>query len=133
MSAITSHVLDTSLGKPAAAVSVSLALLEDGAFVELGRGVTDADGRIKQLLGENALTVGVYRLRFETGAHYRAKGQDSFYARGELQFQPGNTCLKARLFPKNDQYGSSYGQHERFDEEPDRCDVKVFINGDAPE
>ena len=45
MSAITSHVLDTSLGKPAAAVSVSLALLEDGAFVELGRGVTDQDGR----------------------------------------------------------------------------------------
>ena len=47
MSAITSHVLDTSLGKPAAAVSVSLALLEDGAFVELGRGVTDA-GRPRQ-------------------------------------------------------------------------------------
>ena len=86
MSAITSHVLDTSLGKPAAAVIVSLALLEDGAFVELGRGVTDADGRIKQLLGENALSVGLYRLRFETGAHYRAKGQNSFYERVELQF-----------------------------------------------
>jgi 5-hydroxyisourate hydrolase len=86
VSAITSHVLDTSLGKPAAAVSVSLALLEDGAFVELGRGVTDVDGRIKQLLGTNALTVGLYRLRFETGAHYRAMGQDSFYERVELQF-----------------------------------------------
>ena len=86
MSAITSHVLDTSLGKPAAAVSVSLALLEDGAFVELGRGVTDVDGRIKQLLGTKALTVGLYRLRFETGAHYRALGQSSFYERVELQF-----------------------------------------------
>ncbi|MEI9952505.1 MAG: hydroxyisourate hydrolase [Pseudomonadota bacterium] len=86
MNAITSHVLDTSLGKPAAAVSVSLALLEDGAFVELGRGVTDADGRIKQLLGTSTLTVGLYRLRFETGAHYRATGQDSFYERVEIQF-----------------------------------------------
>ena len=86
MSAITSHVLDTSLGKPAAAVSVSLALLEDGAFVELGRGVTDVDGRVKQLLGATTLTVGLYRLRFETGAHYRAMGQSSFYERVELQF-----------------------------------------------
>jgi len=86
MSAITSHVLDTSLGKPASAVSVSLAMLEDGTFVEISRGVTDEDGRIKNLLGTSALTVGLYRLRFETGAHYRAIGQDSFYERVEIQF-----------------------------------------------
>jgi 5-hydroxyisourate hydrolase len=86
MSAITSHVLDTSLGKPAAAMSVSLALLEDGAFVELGRGETDADGRVNALLGASALIVGLYRLRFESGAHYRATGQDSFYERVEIQF-----------------------------------------------
>jgi len=86
MSAITSHVLDTSLGKPAASVSVSLAVLEDGAFVELGRGATDQDGRVKQLLGDRTLVAGLYRLRFETGAHYRATGRDSFYERVELQF-----------------------------------------------
>jgi len=86
MSAITSHVLDTSLGKPAAAVSVSLAFLEDGSFVELGRGETDRDGRVKQLLGTRELTVGLYRLRFETGAHYRTAGRDSFFERVELQF-----------------------------------------------
>lgn len=86
MSAITTHVLDTSLGKPAVAVSVSLAVLEDGAFVELGRGVTDPDGRLKQLLGDKPLASGVYRLRFETGAHYRATGRQSFYERVELQF-----------------------------------------------
>lgn len=86
MSAITSHVLDTSLGKPAAQLTVSLAVLDDGAFVELGRGETDQDGRIKQLLGQNALTAGLYRLRFETGAHYRASGRPSFYERVEIQF-----------------------------------------------
>jgi 5-hydroxyisourate hydrolase len=90
MSAITSHVLDTSLGKPAAAVSVSLALLEGGAFVELGRGVTDRDGRIKQLLGARTLTTGLYRLSFEIGAHYRATGRESFYEQVEIQFHVGD-------------------------------------------
>ena len=86
MSAITSHVLDTSLGQPAAALSVSLARFEDGAFLELGHGDTDRDGRVKELLGAHALSVGLYRLSFETGAHYRATGRDSFYERVEIQF-----------------------------------------------
>jgi len=90
MSAITSHVLDTSLGKPAAALSVTLARLEGGAFLELGRGVTDQDGRVKQLLGAHPLAVGLYRLSFETGAHYRATGRESFYERVELQFHVTN-------------------------------------------
>jgi 5-hydroxyisourate hydrolase len=90
MSAITSHVLDTSLGKPAAGVSVSLALLQADEFKELGRGVTDQDGRVKELLGGTALTVGTYRLSFETGAHYAASGRQSFYERIEIQFRVSN-------------------------------------------
>jgi 5-hydroxyisourate hydrolase len=90
MSAITSHVLDTSLGKPAAGLSVRLALLQTDEFKELGRGVTDQDGRVKELLGGTALVVGVYRLCFETGAHYAARGQDSFYERVEIQFRVSN-------------------------------------------
>ena len=86
MSAISSHVLDTSLGKPAASLSVSLARLEGGAFLELGQGLTDADGRIKHLLGAHQLEAGLYRLSFEAGAHYRALGRDSFYERVEIQF-----------------------------------------------
>lgn len=86
MSAITSHVLDTSLGKPAASVSVSLAVLKDGAFVELGRGLTDPDGRIKRLLEDGPLTIGLYRLSFEAGAHFRATGRESFYEQVEIQF-----------------------------------------------
>jgi 5-hydroxyisourate hydrolase len=87
MSAITSHVLDTSLGRPATGLSVSLARLEAGEFKALGQAVTDPDGRVKQLLGDGALTAGVYRLSFETGAHYRAAGRDSFYERVEIQFR----------------------------------------------
>jgi len=86
MSAITSHVLDTSRGLPAVGVSVALAVLEDDRFLELGRAVTDTDGRVKHLLGAHPLRVGVYRLSFEAGAHYRAAGQVSFYERIEIQF-----------------------------------------------
>jgi len=86
MSGITSHVLDTSLGKPASAVSVSLAYLDDGAFRELGRALTDRDGRVKELLGQHALVAGLYRLSFETAAYYRALGRETFYERVEIQF-----------------------------------------------
>jgi len=72
MSAISSHVLDTSLGKPAASVSVSLALLEDGAFVELAAASLTKTAASSSCSARARFTAGVYRLRFETGAHYRA-------------------------------------------------------------
>jgi 5-hydroxyisourate hydrolase len=87
MSAITSHVLDTSLGEPVAGLGVRLALLEGGAFQELADGMTDSDGRVNRLLGAEPLAEGVYRLTFETGAHYRTLGRDSFYERVEIQFR----------------------------------------------
>jgi 5-hydroxyisourate hydrolase len=91
MSAITTHVLDTSLGRPVTGLAVSLARLEAGVFQELGSGVTDPDGRSKELLGAQALIAGVYRLSFETGAHYRALGQSSFYERIQIQFRVSGT------------------------------------------
>jgi 5-hydroxyisourate hydrolase len=87
MSAITSHVLDTSIGAPVAGLEVSLSLLEGGSFREVGRGLTDADGRIKQLLGSSVLVRGTYRLSFEVGAHYQTAARASFYERIEVQFQ----------------------------------------------
>jgi hydroxyisourate hydrolase len=92
MSAITSHVLDTSLGQPATELAVSLAVLEAGQFRELGSGLTDADGRIQGLLGGVPLAVGTYRLSFEVGAHYRAAGRATFYERVEIQFQVTNAA-----------------------------------------
>jgi 5-hydroxyisourate hydrolase len=86
MSAITSHVLDTSRGMPAVGVTVSLSVLAAGAFQLLGSGVTDDDGRVTDLLGGAPLCVAIYRLVFETGAHYRLAAQSSFYERVEIQF-----------------------------------------------
>ena len=87
MSAITSHVLDTSLGRPAAGVAVTLAALEAGKFQDVGQGVTDSEGRVRHLLGAHPLAVGVYRLTFDTGAHFQATGRASFYERVEIQFR----------------------------------------------
>jgi 5-hydroxyisourate hydrolase len=81
MSRISTHVLDTSRGQPAAGVAVVLERARsDGVWTEVGRGVTDADGRVADLLPSGAvLTPGVYCLRFATGAYFLARGEAAFY------------------------------------------------------
>jgi 5-hydroxyisourate hydrolase len=87
MSKITTHVLDTAAGRPAANVPVVLAHAVNGQFVEVGRTQTNADGRAPDLLREgHALTAGTWRLRFETGAWFRATGQKGFYPYVEIVF-----------------------------------------------
>lgn len=79
-SPITTHVLDTARGRPAAGVTVILEIggIED--WTELARGVTDADGRIAQLLPPGTvLPAGIYRLSFATAAYFRGLGVRSFY------------------------------------------------------
>jgi 5-hydroxyisourate hydrolase len=67
MSAITTHVLDAARGLPAAGIRVTLEVrFPDGAWKLLGKGLTDADGRARNLLPEDSpLTEGVYRLLFD--------------------------------------------------------------------
>jgi 5-hydroxyisourate hydrolase len=81
MSAITTHVLDLSRGRPARGVSVTLSAEDDaGCWNVLAEGVTDADGRVRDLLPASApLAAGRYRLRFDTQAYFHALGQASFY------------------------------------------------------
>ena len=64
---ISTHVLDTELGMPAKGIQVRLGrIVDDGAEVPAGRGTTDSDGRVRELLiGE--LTAGDYRLTFWIG------------------------------------------------------------------
>jgi 5-hydroxyisourate hydrolase len=81
MSAITTHVLDLSRGRPARGVSVTLSAGEDaGHWNVLAEGVTDANGRVRDLLPAGAtLSAGRYRLRFDTQAYFHTLGQVSFY------------------------------------------------------
>jgi 5-hydroxyisourate hydrolase len=71
MSGLTTHVLDTANGKPAAGVAVRLK--RDGAVLVSTR--TNSDGRCDSpLLSGDAIAAGAYRLEFDVGAYYRALG-----------------------------------------------------------
>ena len=80
---ISTHVLDTSRGQPAAGVAVILErLATDGAALtgEISRGRTDADGRVRELLPSSAsLLAGRYRLTFDTGSYFASRGVEPFY------------------------------------------------------
>jgi 5-hydroxyisourate hydrolase len=78
MSGITTHILDTSLGKPAAGVRVLLEVRRAKAWSEIGAGVTDADGRLRTLTSAT-IAAGTYRIGFDTGAYFAAQGVEAFY------------------------------------------------------
>jgi 5-hydroxyisourate hydrolase len=75
---ITTHVLDTSRGRPASGVRVLLERREGKGWKEVGAGVTDADGRLRSLT-PGAIPAGTYRIGFDTGAYFAALGVDAFY------------------------------------------------------
>lgn len=78
MSHLTTHVLDTALGRPAAGVPLLLAKSSGKGWTAVGRGITDADGRCKALL-KGALRKGTYRLTFGTAAYFKKTRQAGFY------------------------------------------------------
>jgi 5-hydroxyisourate hydrolase len=80
-SPITTHVLDTSRGRPAVGVPVSLsrALQDHSTWELLGEGATDADGRVTDLLAPGSLIPGTYRLRFDTATYFAQAGIESFF------------------------------------------------------
>lgn len=70
---LTTHVLDTSLGKPAAGLSVRLYAIEGGERREILAVSTNADGRCDQpLLAGEAFRTGIYEIVFEAGSYLRA-------------------------------------------------------------
>ena len=89
MSTISTHVLDTALGRPASGVRVILEQLDaKGAVVSLGVGVTDADGRVRDFVpAGNALSTGDYRLRFDTGDYFAANARETFYPSITVDFR----------------------------------------------
>lgn len=72
MSGLSTHVLDTAHGRPAAGVGVKLS--RDGTV--LFKGVTNEDGRCPGLLGEHKLEPGSYRLIFEVADYFRKAGAE---------------------------------------------------------
>ena len=89
MSQITTHVLDTSKGKPAQGVHIVLEKSNaDGSWATLGKGETNADGRLPDLLtSEVKLVPGIYRLIFDTTSYFKAQGVKAFYPSVTIAFE----------------------------------------------
>jgi len=78
MTRITTHILDTSLGQPAANVRVWLESLEGRNITLISETQTDADGRAAKLTPEPVAS-GHYRLCADIGAYFTATGRETLY------------------------------------------------------
>lgn len=85
MSTLSTHVLDTSLGRPAQGVRITL---EQGPEV-IGAGTTDADGRVPEIQGAGPVAPGIYRLRFLVAEYFAQDGRDCFYPEITINFRIG--------------------------------------------
>lgn len=87
MSQITTHVLDTTKGKPASGVRISLYQQINEKWKEISVGTTNNDGRVSDLLKKDALLdIGVYKMKFETGEYFDRQGIGGFYPFVEIIF-----------------------------------------------
>lgn len=81
---VTTHVLDTTSGKPAAGIAVEL-FGPDGS---VATGTTDSDGRVGEL-GPPTLPAGTYRLELDTGTWFAEQGVEAFYPLVSITFRIG--------------------------------------------
>jgi 5-hydroxyisourate hydrolase len=84
---LSTHILDTALGRPAANVGLVLSQMQDGAWQEIGRDETDSDGRCKTLLGDSPLEAATYKLRFATAEYYATQKLTGLYPFIEVVFE----------------------------------------------
>jgi 5-hydroxyisourate hydrolase len=102
VSRLSTHVLDTALGRPAAGMVVHLEYASpSGEWETLGAQETDSDGRCANLFPQNGdvLQPGQYRLRFETGTYHASQMVKGLYLTVEIivTVRPGDTHLHVPL------------------------------------
>ncbi|MDQ3242323.1 MAG: hydroxyisourate hydrolase [Gemmatimonadota bacterium] len=84
MSTLSTHVLDTSVGKPAAGITVTLE--RNGAAIKVG--LTNADGRLGDIQENGAvLDEGDYALRFAVAEYFEGSGLECFYPQIVIHFR----------------------------------------------
>jgi 5-hydroxyisourate hydrolase len=77
---LTTHVLDTALGRPAAGLEIALYRLTGGAREEIARAVTNADGRTDApILDADRFATGEYELVFAAGVYLVSTGRDDAF------------------------------------------------------
>ena len=86
MSQVTTHVLDTSIGKPAKNISVQLMQKVTNEWKAVAQGITNEDGRISDLMPAGKPLLGTYKIVFDTGGYYSAQNIKTFYPAVEILF-----------------------------------------------
>ncbi|KAG7332943.1 hypothetical protein KOW79_003078 [Hemibagrus wyckioides] len=87
-SPLTTHVLNTGLGVPAAGMSITLYYLDltTSAWNHLTAGTTNTDGRCPGLITRETFLPGTYKMCFETGQYWEGLGETCFYPYVEIVF-----------------------------------------------
>jgi hydroxyisourate hydrolase len=92
MSQITTHILDTSLGKPAQGVQINLEKLQNESWKLLGSGTTNSDGRVLDLIDKDILLdPGQYRMVFKTADYFQSLNIKTFYPEVQIIFETFDT------------------------------------------
>ncbi|MGB4960566.1 MAG: 2-oxo-4-hydroxy-4-carboxy-5-ureidoimidazoline decarboxylase [Saprospiraceae bacterium] len=87
VSQLTTHVLDTSIGKPGKDISICLQSKESGEWQTIAQGITNSDGRIVDLLPPNRiLKPGNYNIAFDTNHYFKSHNINGFYPEVNIQF-----------------------------------------------
>jgi len=87
MSQITTHVLDTAIGKPAEGIDLTLSQFINDEWKLLGGGTTNSDGRVADLLTDNKiLEAGRYKVLFVTENYFKKQKVDAFYPYADIVF-----------------------------------------------
>ena len=87
VSQITTHILDTSIGKPGKGVNIQLQQPSENGWDTIAQGVTNDDGRIADLLApDRVLAPGNYQMVFDTGGYFRQMKVTGFYPEVVIQF-----------------------------------------------
>ena len=88
MSQITTHILDTSAGKPAIGVAITLHAKTNDVWQLIASGITNRDGRVNDLLQEDSvLKIGIYKLEFETNPYFHQQDIKTFYPSVTVEFE----------------------------------------------
>jgi 5-hydroxyisourate hydrolase len=88
VSPITTHVLDTASGHPATGLPITISIEDNGQWKQVGKGETNADGRITDLLPhDKPLKAARYLMHFDTGTYFRKKSIQGFYPYVEVVFE----------------------------------------------
>jgi 5-hydroxyisourate hydrolase len=85
MNGITTHILDTVLGKPAAGIGVRLEQFDEDSWLLLAETATDGDGRCSNLCSE--APAGQYRLTFSVATYFTEQARSSIYPEISITFE----------------------------------------------